>query len=262
MNTEKYKNIDEYNASFSENIQQILTQLRKAIKDAAPKATEVISYGMPAFKLNKVLVYYAANKSHIGFYPTPASILYFKNELSAYKTSKGAIQFPLDKPLPLALIKKIVKFRVAQDKEKSLELKTTSKKMPVKNKKNVAVKPGASTTAAHDERVAKLTFASVYPHLVNKVESKGRTVEELHEIIRWLTGFSNNEIQKMIDNKVTFEYFFNKAKLNPNAHLITGMICGYRVEEISNPLTQKVRYLDKLVDELAKGRSMEKILRK
>jgi hypothetical protein len=112
-----------------------------------------------------------------------------------------------------------------------------------------------------DERIAVMTFASVYPHYVVKVERKGRTVEELHEVICWLTGFSDADLQKLIQEKVTFAEFFQKSTLNPNANLITGLICGYRVEEIENPLTQKVRYLDKLVDELAKGKKMEKILR-
>ena len=113
----------------------------------------------------------------------------------------------------------------------------------------------------HDERIAKMTFSSVYPHLVAKVEKKGRTREELHQVIRWLTSYSDQDIQKHIDQKTTFPEFFAQARLHPNAHLITGVICGYRVEEIENPLTQQVRYLDKLVDELAKGRKMEKILR-
>jgi hypothetical protein len=116
-------------------------------------------------------------------------------------------------------------------------------------------------TSNHDERIAKMTFASVYPHYVTKVEKKGRTKEELHQVIEWLTGFDEKKLQELIEEKVTFEAFFKKAKLNTNAHLITGMICGYRIEEITNPLTQQVRYLDKLVDELAKGRKMEKILR-
>lgn len=117
------------------------------------------------------------------------------------------------------------------------------------------------TTPEHDARIAKMTFASVYPHYVTKVESKGRTKEELHQVINWLTGYDDKKLQKLIEDKATFETFFQKAKLNPNAHLITGVICGYRVEEIENPLTQKARYLDKLVDELAKGKKMEKILR-
>jgi len=113
----------------------------------------------------------------------------------------------------------------------------------------------------HDERIARLTFASVYPMYLAKVEKKGRTKEELHQVIEWLTGFDNEKLQDLIEKKVNFEVFFQNATLAANAHLITGAICGYRVENIENPLTQKVRYLDKLVDELAKGRKMEKILR-
>ena len=113
----------------------------------------------------------------------------------------------------------------------------------------------------HHQRMAKMTFASVYPMYLAKVEKKGRTKEELLQVITWLTGFDNKKLQELIKGKVTFETFFQQASLNPNAHLITGVICGYRVEEIEDPLTQKVRYLDKLVDELAKGRKMEKILR-
>jgi len=117
------------------------------------------------------------------------------------------------------------------------------------------------TTPEHDERIAKMSFASVYPHYITKVESKGRTKQELHQVINWLTGFDDKKLQQLIDEKVNFETFFKRAKLNANAHLITGVICGYRVEEIENPVTKQARYLDKLVDELAKGRKMEKILR-
>jgi hypothetical protein len=113
----------------------------------------------------------------------------------------------------------------------------------------------------HDERIAQLTFSSVYPHYLAKVEKKGRTRAELHKVISWLTGFDDKTLQKHITNKVTFEEFFQHATLNPKAHLITGVICGHRIEDIENPLTRQVRYLDKLVDELAKGRKMEKILR-
>ena len=118
-----------------------------------------------------------------------------------------------------------------------------------------------NNTGKHDELIAKMTFALVYPMYLVKVEKKGRTKEELHQVIEWLTGFDEKKLQEQIDKKVTFETFFQNATLNPNAHLITGVICGYRVEEIENKLTQQVRYLDKLVDELAKGRKMEKILR-
>ena len=111
-------------------------------------------------------------------------------------------------------------------------------------------------TPAHNERMATMTFASVYPHYVTKVEKKGRTINELHQVIEWLTGFSESEIQALIDEKVSFETFFERATLHPNAELITGVICGYRIEEIEYSMTRKVRYLDKLVDELAKGRKI------
>jgi hypothetical protein len=113
----------------------------------------------------------------------------------------------------------------------------------------------------HNERIAKMIFASVYPLYLEKVQKKGRTEKELHQVIEWLTGFDSNKLQALIREKVNFEEFFQRASLNPNAHLITGVICGYRIEEIENPLTRKARYLDKLVDELAKSRKMEKILR-
>ena len=118
------------------------------------------------------------------------------------------------------------------------------------------------TTPEHDERIAKMTFASVYPHYVTKVEKKGRSKEELHQVIAWLTGFDDQKLGELIEEKVSFETFFKKARIHPNAFLIKGVICGYRVEEIETPLTKQVRYLDKLVDELAKGKPMEKILRK
>lgn len=117
------------------------------------------------------------------------------------------------------------------------------------------------TTPEHNERIAKMRFSSVYPHYITKVECKGRTKGELHQVIEWLTGFDDKKLRELIDEKVTFETFFKRAKLNPNAQLIKGVICGYRIEEIENPLTKQTRYLDKLVDELAKGRKMEKILR-
>lgn len=118
-----------------------------------------------------------------------------------------------------------------------------------------------TTTPEHDERIANMTFASVYPHYVTKIEKKGRTIDELHQVISWLTGFSEKKLQDQIESDITFQQFFAEAMVNPNASLITGVICGYRIEEIETPLTKQVRYLDKLVDELAKGRKMEKILR-
>ena len=117
-------------------------------------------------------------------------------------------------------------------------------------------------TKEHNERMAKMKFASVYPHYINKVEKKGRTKKELFQVIEWLTGYDESELQEHIDSESSFEIFFQNANINPNANLIKGLICGYRIEEIDNKLTQSVRYLDKLVDELAKGRKMDKILRK
>jgi hypothetical protein len=111
-------------------------------------------------------------------------------------------------------------------------------------------------------RIAKMTFSSVYPMYLAKVQKKGRTEEELHQVIEWLTGYDDTKLQELINEGVTFETFFRQAALNPNAHLITGVICGYRIEAIEDPLIRQVRYLDKLVDELAKGRKIEKILRK
>ncbi|WAC21623.1 DUF2200 domain-containing protein [Luteolibacter sp. SL250] len=116
-------------------------------------------------------------------------------------------------------------------------------------------------TAHHDKKIADMHFASVYPHYVAKVEKKGRTIDELHRVIAWLTGFSEKDLKRLVESQATFAEFFGEATLNPHADLITGSICGYRIEEITVPLTRQVRYLDKLVDELAKGRKMEKILR-
>jgi hypothetical protein len=118
-----------------------------------------------------------------------------------------------------------------------------------------------NNSTAQRQRIANMTFASVYPMYLSKVEKKGRTKEELHQVIAWLTGYDDKKLQKLIHERTTFETFFQQASINPDAHLITGLICGYRVEEIEDTLTQQVRYLDKLVDELAKGRKMEKILR-
>lgn len=119
----------------------------------------------------------------------------------------------------------------------------------------------ATTTPEHDRRIAEMTFSSVYPHYVTKVEKNGHTKEELHEIITWLTGFNDKQIQKHIDDKITFKELFEKATLNPNAEQIKGVICGYRIEDIETKLTRECRYLDKMIEELARGRKMEKILR-
>ena len=117
-------------------------------------------------------------------------------------------------------------------------------------------------TDKHNDKIANITFASVYPHYITKIQKKGRTIDELHEVIKWLTGFNEDDLNKLIEERVTFETFFQRAHLHPNAHLIKGTICGYKIETIENKLTKQVRYLDKLIDELAKGKTIEKILRK
>ncbi len=116
-------------------------------------------------------------------------------------------------------------------------------------------------TPEHHERIAKMTFSSVYPHYLTKIQKKGRTEQELQQVITWLTGYNQDKIVQLLEEKVTFTTFFENANLHPNAHLIKGVICGYRIEEIENTITKQTRYLDKLVDELAKGRKMDKILR-
>ena len=116
-------------------------------------------------------------------------------------------------------------------------------------------------TLSQDQKIAKMTFASIYPHYVNKIEKKNRSKDELHKVIEWLTSFKFEELEKFIEQNITFESFFMNATLNKNAHLITGTICGIKVEEVKNPITKQVRYLDKLVDELAKGKELDKILR-
>lgn len=113
-----------------------------------------------------------------------------------------------------------------------------------------------------NERIAQMKFSSIYPLYVSKIEKKGRTKDELHQVIKWLTEFDEDTLQTFIDSEVTFKEFFNKAQLNKHADLITGTICGIKIEEIEDKLTKKVRYLDKLIDELSKGKSLDKILRK
>ncbi len=117
------------------------------------------------------------------------------------------------------------------------------------------------TTPEHNAKFPKLIFADVYPYYVKKIEAKGRTISELHQVISWLTGYDETRLEELIADRVNFQTFFDGATLHPNAHLITGVICGYRVEELLNPLTQNARRMDKLIDELAKGKTLAKILR-
>jgi len=144
--------------------------------------------------------------------------------------------------------------------EKDVDIRSRKGHLPTQLRDHRRMKDMKSAKS-QEERIAKLTFASVYPLYLAKVERKGRTKDELHRVIEWLTGYDEKKLQSLVEEKVTFEEFFQGARINPNAHLITGVICGHRVEEIKNPLMRQVRSLDKLVDELAKGRAIEKILR-
>jgi uncharacterized protein YdhG (YjbR/CyaY superfamily) len=184
----KPKLIDGYHNSFPADIQKILEQLRQTIKQAAPNATETISYGMPAFKQNKVLVFYAVHKEHIGFYPTPNPIVYFKDELVKYNTSKGAIQFPVDKPLPLTLIKKIVKFRLKEDTYKSNKIKDISngilhevtddiQKALIANEKILAIWNNLTPI----QRNEWICWVTIVKKNETRVEHINRMVEELKE---------------------------------------------------------------------------------
>ena len=166
----KFMDIDEYHACQPAHIRKKLENIRRTIKQAAPQASETISYGMPAFRQNKVLVYYSANKEHIGFYPTPNPILYFKQELEKYSTSKGAIRFPVDKPLPLTLIKKIVKFRVEEDiKETPTQLlKKTSPKTQNFNKEILSYN---NKQTAADKEICNLLLREISNGLT-KAENK------------------------------------------------------------------------------------------
>ena len=171
------------------------------------------------------------------------------------KMSNGIVAFEI-LVNELQAKKKLSQNRSETEKKKIID---TLSKSNVTNERLIA--QFMQTTPEHNERFAKMTFASVYPLYLAKVERKGRTKAELHQVIQWLTGFNDISLRQLIDENVTFKTFFERASLNPKSELITGTICGYKIEEIENPLTKQVRYLDKLVDELAKGKKMEKILR-
>lgn len=242
--------IDNYIATYPADVQERLAAIRAIVHEEAPRATERICMNMPTFDLNgKWFVHFAAFPKHIGFYPQPEGVAAFKDKLTGYKTSKGTIQFPLSKPLPLDLIREIVRYRAKQSEAQPEQ----QPKKPAKTKDVSAKKPRGHT----------MTFAKIYPLLVAKAENKGRMKAEVDIIIFWLTGYDQDSMQKQIDSGVDMETFFREApQMNPNAALIKGVVCGVRVEDIGDVAMQKIRWLDKLVDELAKGKSMDKILRK
>jgi uncharacterized protein YdhG (YjbR/CyaY superfamily) len=241
--------VDGYISNCPSDVRDRLTAIRNIVHEEAPQATERICMNMPTFDLNgKWFVHFAAFPNHIGFYPQPEGVTAFKDKLTGYKTSKGTIQFPISKPLPLDLIRDIVRYRATQSEGQAVK-----PAKPAQTKGAPAKKP----------RGYALSFAKVYPLLIAKAENKGRMKAEVDLIIFWLTGYDQDSMQRQIDNGVDLETFFNEApQMNPNTSLIKGLVCGVRVEDIEDKTMQKIRWMDKLVDELAKGKSMEKILRK
>ncbi len=251
--------IAEYNKLQEKNAKNICNVLAIEIDKHLKKSESKIWHGSPVWFLdgNPIVAYSTRKNGNV-------SLMFFsgqgfgEKELKPEGSFKAAEIFYTDeKEIRLTQLKKWLK----KAKEIQWDYKNIAKTKGVL-KKIVAKKAGTvSTTKTHDMRITTMTFALVYPLYLKKVEKKGRTKEELHQVITWLTGFNNKKLQTLIKEKVTFDTFFKEATLHKHAHRITGSICGYRIEEIKNPLTKKVRYLDKLVDELARGRSMEKILR-
>lgn len=240
-----FSNVSEYFEAQPVRVKNMLLQLRECILKAVPESEELLNYNIPSFTLIKggkreEQIMIAGYKNHIGFYPHPTTIEQFKEELKPFKNAKGSIQFSLEEELPIDLITRMIIFR------KNIILKIFDKE---------------SSNNDKDDKIAKILFSSVYPHYITKIEKHGRTKYELLAVIEWLTGYNETDINELIKRKVTFKEFFESAIINSKANLIKGVICGHRVEEIKNPLTQKIRYLDKLVDELAKGKKIEKIFR-
>ena len=235
------KTIDEYIETFEPNIKKTLNEIRNFIKSNVPEATEKISYGMPTFYLHGNLIHFAAFKDHYSIFPSPSGIEAFKKELAPYRTGKGTLSFPIGKPIPWKIIQRVIQFRIIENKEKMENKKLKNKSKP---------------------KIFSTSFASVYPLYIQKAEKKGRTKKEVDTVIYWLTGYNQKTLQRQIKNEIDFETFFAQSpQINPNASKITGKICGYQVEEIEDKLIQKIRWLDKLIDELTKGKPLDKILR-
>lgn len=238
-----------------------LTRLCAQLRELLPMATETISYDMPAFRLpsGKVAAGFAFFGKNCGYYPHSGGVIPKLGALlDGYKTTKGGITFPPDAPLPKKIVSALVHARLAEIAETGRvprAAKTTTKAVPVRKTATPAVAP-------KKPRVFAISFASVYPLYVQKAEKKGRTQQEVDEVIAWLTGYRGKFLQRAIDDKVDLETFFGAApRWNSKAGLIMGVVCGVRVEDVADPLMQKIRYLDKLVDELARGRKMASILR-
>lgn len=267
--------VDAYISGIAPERREILSEIRRTIRAAAPDAEERISWGMPTYWQKENLVHFSDAKHHIGFHPTPDAITAFEDRLEGYKRSKGTIQFSYSQPIPYDLIAEISKWRVGQVMKK-FEKREAAKRIAYKGEDDTGIalasyssdfKPEENKMEKGEDMMEKprayeLSFAKVYPMYIKKAEKKGRTKLEVDQIIFWLTGYNENTLQQQMDNEASFETFFLQApQIHPNAKLITGVICGQRVEEIEDELLRQIRCLDKMIDELAKGKKMEKILR-
>jgi len=259
-----HKTIDEYNNSQPKNIKEICNLLKDTIDTNLKKSESKVWYGSPVWFLdgNPVVLYYVKKNGQVSLMFFSGQSFDEKDLKSEGKFKAAEIFYTDTKEIKITNVKRwLKKAKTIQWDYKNIAKRKGVLEMIDLSKSNTPKKV-LKTSSSHDERMASMIFGIVYPMYITKIEKKGRTKEELNEVIKWLTGFDNKKIRELIKEKITFETFFEKAKLNPKANLITGVICGYRIEDIKNPLTQKVRYLDKLVDELAKGKSLEKILRK
>jgi uncharacterized protein YdhG (YjbR/CyaY superfamily) len=253
--------IDDYIAGHPPTIRARLSAMRATIRQHAPEAEERISYRIPTFYWGGNLVHFAAFDRHVGFYPGASGIAAFQDALARYTCGKGSVQFPHDEPLPLELVADMVRFRVAEQSSKGAA-RGRRRPRPTSSRQPRRPMPASPEQPVKKHKIFTTSFASVYPYLVRKAERKGRTREEVDQVIRWLTGYSPEALAAQIEQQKDFETFFGEAPaMHPNVARITGVVCGVRIEEIEDPLMRNIRYLDKLVDELAKGRPMEKILR-
>jgi uncharacterized protein YdhG (YjbR/CyaY superfamily) len=238
-----------------------LTRLHTQLRELLPSATETISYAMPAFRLpsGKVAAGFAFFGKNCGYYPHSGGVVPKLGALlQGYGKTKGGISFPPDTPLPKKIVSALVRARLAEIAEQDRAPKT-ARATATRASARKAPPPAA---APKKPRVFAIPFARVYPLYVQKAEKKGRSQQEVDEVIAWLTGYRGKSLQRAIEDEVDLEAFFEAApRWNPKAGLITGAVCGIRVEDVADPLMQKIRYLDKLVDELAKGKTMGSIQR-
>lgn len=251
--------IDAYLASIEHaGARAVLTRLCAQLRELLPAATETIRYGMPAFRLpnGKVAAGFAFFGKNCGYYPHSGGVVPKLGALlDGYKTTKGGITFPPDAPLPKKIVRALVRARITEIAERQPKAKAEPKKRASARKAPPAV-------ARAKPRIFAMSFASLYPLYVQKAEKKGRTQQEVDEAIAWLTGYRGASLRRAIEDEVDLEAFFGSApRWNSKADRITGVVCGVRVEAVADPLMRKIRYLDKLVDELAKGKKMSSVLR-